>query len=157
MRAATVRSRKTTGRFSTHRDSWANNPPVRSLSLRGSVTKTAMDLDVIKMESVQVGDAMLPVGQSTVTSSVHLKKLEPSTLPGNSVVGVCHPKNVADYERTGAAASISGGSVAGFLHLVGVEEGDKDGAAKMTFTSPVDGAMPSSMVITGEGVTWLNG
>lgn len=89
--------------------------------------------------------------------SLHSSQLEASTLPSNSVVGVCHPKNVAEYERSGAAASISGGSVAGFLHLVGVEEGDKDGAAKMTFTSPVEGALPSSMVITGEGVAWLNG
>ena len=122
---------------------------------RSIVTKTGMELDIIKMSTVQVGDAMLPVGQATVAESVHLRKLD--MLEVNSIVGVCHPRAVEAYERTGKASHISGSAVAGFLHLRAVEEGDEDGAAKMKFTCPVLGDVPSGMVVTGEGVTWVNG
>ena len=107
------------------------------------------------LENVTVSNTMLPMGQSDVTSNVHLKKVE--SPPVNAVLAVVHPSSIDKYALSGSQSDLYKSGVSGFVlvkHL-----GENNGDDKVTLVKNVMGTLPSeTFLLSGMNeITWVEG
>lgn len=107
-------------------------------------------LRVFKFSSISLSASMLPVAAAQATEHVQFAPVEITDKLQHAVLAVCHPDQVAAYEKSGRAADLYAAGVAGFCAVERVLMETE----MVHLLSPCAGSLPSNTLILGD-ITWM--
>jgi len=109
------------------------------------------DLTLYKLSNVSLSASMLPVSAKQTSEAVQLIPIHDiSSSLKHSMLAVCHPGAVAEFENSGEASDLYLSGVSGF---VVVEKIDMEKEI-ISLLSPCAGSLPSLTLLLGE-ITWM--
>ncbi len=108
------------------------------------------NLKLHKLSSVSLAASMLPVSAKQSTDPVQLIPVEMGPNLLHTILAVCHPQAVQEYENSDQASDLYLSGVAGF---VAVEKVDMD-LEMVSLLSPCSGSLPSGTLLVGD-ITWM--
>jgi hypothetical protein len=104
-----------------------------------------------RVTTMSLSSSLLPLGAQQTTDVLQLQSVPVTEQVTHRLLGVCHPRSVSEFDRTGSASRLYGSGVAGFV----VVERVLMESETVHLLAPCAGALPSHALLVGD-ITWMD-
>jgi polyribonucleotide 5'-hydroxyl-kinase len=129
-----------------------DRPPSHHPALTPFLVQLRFDqIRLYRVTTMSLSSSLLPLGAQQTTDVLQLQSVPVTEQITHRLLGVCHPRSVSDFDRTGSASRLYGSGVAGFV----VVERVLMESETVHLLAPCAGALPSHTLLVGD-ITWMD-